>query len=214
MRTRLRLLVSPFLGLLVAAACSGGGGGSDAGSDAQSDVAVADSAKDTGADAGAVCTANPTYSGALTQQAATYSPTPADAGADAGPQDSYQYQGAYNTDPDLLDIELYDGYGVFTGGIQPGTYALTGAELNYGTCGLCVLVIGNASQSGGDPYMATGGSITITSVSPTGTFAGSGTNLTFTHVSVDPNTQQSTPLNDGCNSAIASVSFSATVTTQ
>jgi len=219
MRTSLKILSVLSTGLLItAAACSGGSSSnSDGGTDAQSDAVVhKDSGmQDTGpVDAAAQCTADASYSGSLTQESASYTPTPADAGADAGPEDSYQFQGAYNTDADLLDIEIYDGYGVFTNGVQPGTYNLTGDELNYGTCGLCVLILGDATASSADPYMATGGSITITSISPTGTFAGTGTNLAFTHVSIDQNTLESTPVNDGCNSSVASVSFSATVQQQ
>ncbi len=217
MRTAFKVLSVFSFGLMTTAACSGGGNNSDAGTDAQADVVVhkeASAPLDAG-DGAVQCTANSSYSGPLSQETATYTAGPGadagtDAGSDAGPQDSYQFQGAYNSDVDLFDIEIYDGFGVFTNGIQPGTYDLKGDELDYATCGLCVLVLGDSSSSSSDPYMATGGSITITSISPNGTFAGTGTNLTFTHVSIDQS-NTSTPLNDGCNTSIASVSFSATV---
>lgn len=217
MRTTIRFFSLLGLGLLVAgSACSSSGTNDDAGAGDSSvtDAAKKDvSVKETGpVDSAVTCNAQASYSGSLSNETATYQPTPADAGADAGPEDAYQFQGAYNTNADTLDIEIYDGYGVFANGVQPGTYNLTGDELNYDSCGLCVLLIADETSQGGDPYMATGGSITITSISPTGTFAGSGTSLAFTHVTIDENTLESTPVGDGCNTAIASVSFSATVT--
>lgn len=214
---RLVKAVSVSLGVAAAiAACSGGNATPP---DAGGDVKVIpdsgkklDSSADSATDAAVTCTADASYSGALTGETANYTPTPADAG-DSGAADSYQYQGAYNADQDVLDIEIYDGYGVFTSGIVPGTYNLTGDDLDYASCGLCVLIIGDQTQSSGDPYMATSGSITITSIGPTGTFAGTGTNLKFAHVSIAQDNTM-TPVNDGCNSSIASVSFSATVTQQ
>jgi hypothetical protein len=220
MRTTLKLIsILSFSVIAAATACSSNNdngkdsGTGDAATPTEGGKKLDSGTQDTGTgDASATCTADATYSGAITGQTAVYYPTPADAGADAGPEDSYQLQGAYNTDQDLFDIEIYDGYGAFTNGVQAGTYTLTGDDLNYGTCGLCVLIYADANGQSADPYMATAGSITITSISPTGTFAGSGTNLTFTHVSIDQNSLQSTPVGDGCNSAISSVSFSATVT--
>ncbi len=206
------------LGVLGSAtACSGGGDNKDGGTgDAAPETGKKplDSGTPDASDAGVTCTANPSYTESLSGETANYTPTPADAGADAGPEDFYIYQGAFNTDQDVLDIELYDGFGAFTSsGIVPGTYNLTGDDLDYATCGLCVLIIGDQTQSSGDPYMATSGSITITSVSPTGTFAGTGTNLKFQHVSIAQDNTM-TPVNDGCKSSVASVSFSAAVTQQ
>ncbi len=217
MQHLIKLVSVVSFGVFAAAACSSSGNGQDAGpgdssgNDAKKGV---DTGSDVAADVGVTCNASSTYSGTLTNEMAGYTPTPADAGADAGPQDFYQLEGALNADPDLFDVEIYDGYGVFTNGITAGTYTLSGDELNYATCGLCVLIQANATQSSADPYMATGGTITITSISPTGTLAGSGSSLTFTHVTIDQNSSQSTPVGDGCNSSIATVSFSSMVTTQ
>lgn len=134
----------------------------------------------------------------------------ADAGFGGGAQDSYVYNGDLNANPDVLSLELYTGFGIFTNGIKTGTFNLTGQELNYATCGLCVLVYVNASSSAPDPYMATGGTVTITSLQPT--LTGTLSNVTFTHVTIDQNSFQSTPVGDGCSSSIASVSISAPVT--
>ncbi len=258
MRTVTKLVLCISLGLLSsAAACSGGDDQGDAGSDSGADATKKDAGnKDVSNDVTVTCTADSTY-GSVTNQSATYTPTPVDAGtadattsdaaddatADAtddaatdaatdaddasaeastdagaddggligGSQDVYQYTGTLNSDPDNLDIEMYAGFGVFSSGIHTGTFKLSGAELDYATCGLCVLV--QTDSSGGSPtdtYMATGGSVTITSLQPT--LAGTLDNVTFTHVNIDPNTFESTSAGDGCNSSIASLAISAPVT--
>lgn len=119
-----------------------------------------------------------------------------------------------NTDatPDLLAIELYK-LGVFANGITTGTFQLTGAEANYATCGACVLIYTDFDQGAGmiaDSYMATGGSLTITSLSPMVT--GSLSNVTFTHVDIDANTFESTPVGDCDSSATGDYTFSETAT--
>lgn len=120
--------------------------------------------------------------------------------------------GAVNADaqPDVLSVELYKGFGVFSvGELVPGTYPLTGAELNYGTCGVCVTLLTDFTGSGfaDDGYLATAGSVTITSVSPN--FAGSVSGIEFEHITLDANFN-STPHADGCTSAMAAASFDVT----
>ena len=141
----------------------------------------------------------------------------ADGGSDGGtiaggPEDYYLYQGDLNGDIDYLDIQLYTGFGVFTNGIKAGTYQLTGDELDYATCGVCVLIrTDTTSTTITDSYMATGGTVVISEISPS-QLTGTLTNVTFTHVTIDDTTFESTPVNDGCNSTIASLSISAAVT--
>lgn len=215
MRNFIKPLSVVFVVFANVAACSSGGGSPQ---DAGGDVTPTDSGKkpldasNGDASDAATCTAASTYGTTVTDQTAVFTPTPADAGADAGPEDFYVYDGSLNTDIDFIDLELYDGYGVFSGGIAPGTYNLSGAELQYADCGLCALILtdGSAPDSTTDAYMATGGSITITTVTPT--LAGTLTNVTFTHVSIDSNSGQSSPVADGCKSSIPSLAFSATVT--
>ena len=38
---------------------------------------------------------------------------------------------------DILSFENYNGFGVFTTQIVPGSFQITGEELNYATCGVC-----------------------------------------------------------------------------
>ncbi|MEZ4366017.1 MAG: hypothetical protein R2939_06990 [Kofleriaceae bacterium] len=111
---------------------------------------------------------------------------------------------------DGVQIELYAGFGALSGGIVPDTYTITGDELNYATCGVCVTIQADITQDAvGSVYMATGGSVTINSISPT--FSATASNLTFEHVTIDPQTFQSTPVGDGCNSSITSVAIDATL---
>jgi hypothetical protein len=120
--------------------------------------------------------------------------------------DALVFQGALSADPDRVQLELLAGFGVFEAGITAGTYTIADDELQYADCGLCVRLFTEDSQQ----YFATGGSITITAIDPniTGTFTG----LTFQEVLVDTSSFHSTPVPDGCTTAIASGSFDAVVT--
>lgn len=125
------------------------------------------------------------------------------------------YEGSLNADPspDLFALQLYKGYGVFSSGeIRTGTYNLTGDETQFADCGVCALIFADIDTTNGmigSRYMATGGTVTITSVSPN--LTGSVSNLTFTHVDIDDQTFISTPNADGCPSAITSLSFDVAV---
>src|SRR5262245_5459839 len=116
------------------------------------------------------------------------------------------------TPRDEFNIQLFSGLGVFTTGFRTGTFTLSGDDLNYGTCGLCVLIYENidaATTAYRGVYLATSGTVTLTSVS--GTLAGGASNLKFQHVNIDQNTSVSTPDSDGCRSAIDSVSFNVPI---
>lgn len=108
---------------------------------------------------------------------------------------------------DELDFQLYNGLSIFSTGITPGTYVLSGPDLDYSTCGLCVLIYENidAQTNYRGVYMATGGTVTLTSVD--GNLAGSADHLTFEHVDIDANTLVSTRHPDSCESAVDNVTF-------
>jgi hypothetical protein len=107
-------------------------------------------------------------------------------------------------------IQLAHGYGVFTSmAIAPGTYNLSGAELDYATCGACVFLHVDSVTTPYDIYMATGGTLDVTSIS--GTFSGTISNATFTHSKVNGGSLHSAPFGDGCSSAITSVPFSQAI---
>jgi len=103
---------------------------------------------------------------------------------------------------DTFFLKLNTGKGVFAGGLANGTYTLSGADLDFNNCGLCVNVIGDivAGQGPSQFFFATAGSVTLTSTSPP---AGSLSNVTFTEV-----TLSGAPVDGGCTSSIASMTFS------
>jgi len=69
-----------------------------------------------------------------------------------------------------LQVVLRSGRGAFASGpILPGSYPIAGSELDFATCGVCVLVYGDRDPDTGAPrqsYLATGGTVTIDSVFP------------------------------------------------
>jgi len=172
--------------------------GTDDDGDGQADCADSDCASDPSC-ATASCSASSSY-GAATLGNQTI--------ADDTLPDHLAATGDLNGDPDQLVIELFNGYGVMTGGIAPGTYTLAGADLDYATCGLCVYVVGD----GQDMYLATGGTVEITSIEPS--LQVSFSNLTFQHVDVDQDTSETTPSADGCTSSLTSGGFDVVVTPQ
>ncbi|MGI5863257.1 MAG: hypothetical protein ACOX6T_14545 [Myxococcales bacterium] len=124
-----------------------------------------------------------------------------------------QVQTLLNEDeaPDALDITLYSGYGIFASGIAPGTYPLTGDELNYATCGICILGFSDIGEDGyaTDLYFQTGGTVTISSVS--GQFQATLSNVTFQSVIIDASTLESSPAGDGCTTSISSATVNSTM---
>lgn len=111
---------------------------------------------------------------------------------------------------DELEFDLYAGYGVFTNGFVPGTFQIAGDELQFFTCGLCVFVNSQRAdpQTYVDDYYATGGTVTISSIA--GTLTGTVSNLTFEHVTLANN--ETTPVGDGCVTAVAGATFTAPIT--
>ena len=116
--------------------------------------------------------------------------------------------------PDALELQLYAGLGAFPMQITTGTFEITGAELNFATCGVCPLILADLDAGGvatGGVYLATGGTVTITSLRPNLAFEVS--DLTFEHVEIDPmNNFESTPHPDGCQSAISAATFDSPIT--
>lgn len=120
----------------------------------------------------------------------------------------------------ILDISLFAGYGGFgSGDIRNGTYTITGADAAYSTCGVCLTILADVTQSGsgssatfniGAFYTADSGSITLTNT--TGTLAGSLSSVHFIHVGKDSKGNPADPpAVDSCTSMIASGNFSATL---
>lgn len=120
---------------------------------------------------------------------------------------------------DVLFIDFYTGYEPFgtqmaPTAVVPGTYQLTGAQTDYETCGVCVTIGTNATQTGyDDDYMVTGGSVTVTAVGDAvgETLTFSVSNLQLQHVNIDPMSGATTAVGDGCTTSISAATFTGTV---
>lgn len=77
------------------------------------------------------------------------------------------------TPADYVEVILVDGKGPFANGaVAPGTYSIAGADTNIGTCGVCVLAMGDVdatSKLAQQVYMAQSGSVTVNTVGAAGT---------------------------------------------
>ena len=106
---------------------------------------------------------------------------------------------------DIVQIELWDGRGIFAGGtVHTGTFQLTGPELAYTTCGVCVRAIGGKATADEKSYFATGGTVTVTAIGAAGTsFAATITSATLGEV-----TAQNAVVPSGCSSAASQLAIS------
>ncbi len=120
---------------------------------------------------------------------------------------------------DVLFIDFFTGYEPFgtsmaPTAVVPGTYQLTGAQTDFETCGVCVTVGTNATQTGyDDDYMVTGGSVTVTAVGDAvgETLTLSVSNLQLQHVTIDPMSGATAPVGDGCTTTISNGTFTGMV---
>lgn len=219
LRTRSRplLLVSMAASLLLAC-----GGDDDGSSDGDGDSGQADAAWDFADAAREVCTdfaeldlgtLEPIPGATAVRKA---NPDPPEGNADAR---TLQLMGtaANGSKPDIIQIELWDGLGAFSGGdAAPGTYTIEGAETSVVSCGICIYIWADSTVGDGvvvdseKDYIATGGSITIDSV--TGNFTGSVADLTFTEI--DQTSENGDPLPGGCQTALGSGTFDVAIDEQ
>jgi hypothetical protein len=171
-----------------------------------------------------VCTASSSYGAAsIAANGSGYAFTAAQIAADAstGLTDSNQgFDGDITADatPDMFEIDLYQGYGackVGSGAIATGNFTLSGDDLSFQGCGVCLQLYTDLGSDGAptDLYFATAGSVTLTSVgTPTGsdvsmgTLAGSIANVAFAHW--DDNNDVAV---GDCTSSVGSLQFSATL---
>jgi hypothetical protein len=172
----------------------------------------------------ASCTASASYGAAsIVADGSAYANSAAQIAADgsAGFVDANQgYYGNINADPqpDEFEIDLYEDLGAFmtgSGDITTGTFTLSGADLSYENCGLCLEIYTNLATDGSptDLYFATGGMVDLTSVGTptgsdisTGTLSGSISNVTFAHWDGSADAAVG-----DCNAMITSLSFTGTL---
>jgi hypothetical protein len=195
---------------LVVAACGGG-------SDKDPPVTLIDAPQQQ-VDAPAVTCTAPAMITALTNPFFQYTP---DTDEETTALEESWYVGLdLNADPlvDWLDISLYEGapptYTTPNFPATPFTIQLTGAETQYATCSTCLVLLTdvdleNSTPMGlayADDYMATGGSITVTTLTAT-QIAGTLNNVTFAQMDFAQDGTQ-TPSASNCTSASeASVAF-------
>jgi hypothetical protein len=118
--------------------------------------------------------------------------------------------------PDFVEIELWDGYGAFTGtAAHTGTFTISGAETDYDTCGTCVLMFANvdANNTPAKMLLATSGTVTVTSVgTATGqTTQATVTNASFVEITLVQNTDYQTVTTSSCPSPIKNAQLRGTL---
>jgi hypothetical protein len=199
------------LSLVLFAACGSGGSGGE-------DITLIDArtvgtdSDTTGTDGSGACTAATSYTAALTDAnsgAETSGSGFDDAALENGTAHVIQGGGGLDTSaaPDYLTIELWAGYGAFTGAdISATTVTISGDETDYYTCGACLVLYTDLTDDGSGgvnfahTYMAQSGQLTLTSVS--GTLSGSLTNVALANATFDDTNYVTTPVGD-CNTTIS-----------
>ena len=204
------------LSLAAALALAAGCGGDD---DGGSDQVQADAALEFPDAAVPICTdfaaldlgALDPVPGGVARQAAN--PDPPEGNPDAQTL-TLQGTAANGEKPDVISIELWDGYGSFADGdAAVGAYDIAGDDTAVVTCGICIYIYSNATLVDGTivdsekDYIATGGSLTVDSI--TTDFTGSASDLTFTEI--DQSSDMGEPLEGGCQTAVPSASFDAPI---
>ena len=131
--------------------------------------------------------------------------TPSNQEAYSYDSDTYYTANGGLNEEDFLLVELWEGYGALRFGIEPGVYDLTGDELSYDTCGICVLLI--TDDINNPIYFATGGTVIIYQLLPT--LVAEFLEVSFEHV--DPYYFE--PL-DACYSHVSNAIFDVAVDQQ
>ena len=115
----------------------------------------------------------------------------------------------------VLSIEIFESIGA---DLNPGMVNLGGANANYATCSVCVMLHEGVSIGDGQiqaikrKYMAVNGVLNITSLEPTigGSFSGV-LSADFVEVTIDTN-YQSRIVEDGCETDTDAFAFSVALT--
>lgn len=111
---------------------------------------------------------------------------------------------------DWVVVELWDGFGAFSGGtVTTGTFEIGGADASVESCGVCVFLLAGVDESteeAAQAFMAQSGTLVVSSVLPnlTGTLDG----VAFQEIDDETGELAS----DGCSAALDSASYDAAVT--
>ncbi len=98
-------------------------------------------------------------------------------------------------------VTLVNGQGVFSGGVETGTFLLQGSELAFATCGACVSLWTRADMDAlPECYFATGGTLVLGSVE--GRMTGSLEDVSFEQVDCSSQAPTGT-----CASALEGLAF-------
>jgi hypothetical protein len=133
-----------------------------------------------------------------------------------------------NSEPNALEVQLYENAPPFGASFMPMTISLAG-QSDFGTCGACVLFhtsykCGSAVRNQ-ENYIATGGTPTITAGPNAAGDAGTPghlmatlSNVTFEHVTIDTSSDAgsgfvTTKVADNCTVALPSAAINVDVTT-
>jgi hypothetical protein len=126
-----------------------------------------------------------------------------------------------NSEPNALDVQLYENAAPFGATFAPMTISLTG-QSDFSTCGACVLFhtaykCGSAVRNQED-YIATGGTLTLTAgpnaagdAGTPGHLTATLTNVTFEHVTIDTSFV-TTKATDNCTVSLTSAKIDTDVT--
>lgn len=109
---------------------------------------------------------------------------------------------------DYLYIDLYEGYGAFAGGdITIGSFAITGDDTRYSSCGACIMIGADVTADGDvdDWYVAGSGVLNLSNV--TDRFTGSLQNVTLHRFTTDANGNASDTPTFDCTTQLPSLSF-------
>jgi hypothetical protein len=126
-----------------------------------------------------------------------------------GQSNWYRLSATLPSSTHVVQLELWPNRGVFAGGlVRTGTFEISGAELDFGTCGLCLRAMGDKGGADQTEYFATSGTVEVTAVAPTegAPFEATITNATFVEVNADH-----VAISDGCVADVARVKVTGSV---
>ena len=104
----------------------------------------------------------------------------------------------------LVQVELWDGYGAFAGGtVKTGSFPV---DTTFGACGVCVRGLGTEGATSKE-YFATGGTVNVTAVGGNGApISAMLSNITFAEVDATHKA-----VSNGCTASVTSAQLAGTV---